>query len=187
MGTTPVYAFPYAGVNDPPNGPAQEQSLATAVENKIITVDAAIASNAAATLLHKRCLGGQRLTASTASFSAETLILTTGALALPANSAIEIEVTLNFNLTVGTDEMDLRFRDNNISGTVVKEIVKNNQRGSVPMQLQFSHYYETTVAETRTWAITLARFSGTGVIVAEAGTRVRVYADGSNTILTELP
>lgn len=43
MPTTPTYAFPYPALSDPPNGPSQIQALATAVENKIVTMDAAVA------------------------------------------------------------------------------------------------------------------------------------------------
>jgi hypothetical protein len=41
MGTTPIYGFPYPGVNDSPNGPAQIQALAEAVEADLATTDAA--------------------------------------------------------------------------------------------------------------------------------------------------
>lgn len=44
MGATPVYAFPYPGVNDSPNGPTQVQALATALETKVIAIDAAHAA-----------------------------------------------------------------------------------------------------------------------------------------------
>lgn len=40
MGVTPIYAFPFPALSDPPNGASQIQSLATAVENKIALVDA---------------------------------------------------------------------------------------------------------------------------------------------------
>jgi hypothetical protein len=36
---TPTYGFPYPELTDPPNGPAQFQALALAVENKIIITD----------------------------------------------------------------------------------------------------------------------------------------------------
>jgi|SRR5215217_2250643 len=39
---TPTYGFPYPVSNDSPNGAAQIQALATAVEGKFVTVDAAI-------------------------------------------------------------------------------------------------------------------------------------------------
>jgi hypothetical protein len=39
-GTTPVYGFPYPTASDTPAGHTQMQSLATAIENKIVTVDA---------------------------------------------------------------------------------------------------------------------------------------------------
>lgn len=41
-GATPIYLFPYPTLIDPPNGAANIQSLATAVEGKFVTSDAAI-------------------------------------------------------------------------------------------------------------------------------------------------
>jgi hypothetical protein len=186
-GATPIYGLPYWILGDQPHGPNLSEALATATETAVAARAAEIAAINASLLGYKRCLGGARLTANTAAFNAETLILSTGAIALPANTAIEVEFTLNLNLTVGTDELDVRFRDNNIAGTVRKEIIRLPQRASVPLQETFSNYYETTTAESKTWAITVARFSGTGNIVAESGTRVRVYADGSSSLLTETP
>jgi hypothetical protein len=58
-GTTPVYAFPYPSLSDPPNGAAQMQSLATAVENKIVTLDAALtAINSNSSPYSKGYVGG---------------------------------------------------------------------------------------------------------------------------------
>lgn len=39
MGNTPRYALPYAGLNDPPHGPNQEQALAVAVEAALGILD----------------------------------------------------------------------------------------------------------------------------------------------------
>ena len=39
MPVTPTYAFPYPALSDPPNGPAQFQALATAVENQLVTTN----------------------------------------------------------------------------------------------------------------------------------------------------
>lgn len=39
MPSTPVYALPYPALSDPPNGPAQIGSLATATETALILVD----------------------------------------------------------------------------------------------------------------------------------------------------
>ena len=39
MAATPRYAIPYAGVNDSPHGPNQQQALATAVETALAVVD----------------------------------------------------------------------------------------------------------------------------------------------------
>lgn len=39
MPTTPIYGFPYPSLSDPPNGPAQFQALAQAVETQIQRLD----------------------------------------------------------------------------------------------------------------------------------------------------
>lgn len=44
MGTTPVYALPYQGVNDSPNGPVLGQALAEAVEARLVSTDADVAA-----------------------------------------------------------------------------------------------------------------------------------------------
>lgn len=46
MAATPIYAFPYPGTGDSPNGPAQIQALAEALEAKLVLVDAAISGKA---------------------------------------------------------------------------------------------------------------------------------------------
>lgn len=43
MGLTPVYGFPYPALTDSPNGPAQLQALAEAVEADLVTTDANVA------------------------------------------------------------------------------------------------------------------------------------------------
>lgn len=58
-GTTPIYAFPYPSLSDPPNGAAQVQALATALENKIVTMDSALtAINSASSPYSKGRVGG---------------------------------------------------------------------------------------------------------------------------------
>lgn len=44
MGLTPIYGFPYPALTDSPNGPAQIQALAEAVEADLATTDATAAS-----------------------------------------------------------------------------------------------------------------------------------------------
>jgi hypothetical protein len=44
MGATPTYAFPFPAVSDSPNGPAQIQALAEALEAKIAAMDALAAT-----------------------------------------------------------------------------------------------------------------------------------------------
>jgi hypothetical protein len=47
VGVTPVYGFPYPALTDAPNGPAQIQALAEAVEADLVTTDNAVAALAA--------------------------------------------------------------------------------------------------------------------------------------------
>lgn len=44
VATTPVYAFPYQGLTDAPNGPTLGANLAAAVETELVRVDAAAAA-----------------------------------------------------------------------------------------------------------------------------------------------
>lgn len=44
MGTTPVYALPFQGLTDPPNGPTLGEDLALAVEAELARIDAVDAS-----------------------------------------------------------------------------------------------------------------------------------------------
>lgn len=39
MGTTPVYALPFQGLTDPPNGPTLGEDLALAVETELVRID----------------------------------------------------------------------------------------------------------------------------------------------------
>jgi hypothetical protein len=43
--TTPIYAFPYPVLTDPPNGAAQIQALAEAVEDTISTLDSSVSGD----------------------------------------------------------------------------------------------------------------------------------------------
>jgi hypothetical protein len=44
VGVTPVYGFPYPALTDPPNGPAQIQALAEAVEADLAVTDSNVAA-----------------------------------------------------------------------------------------------------------------------------------------------
>jgi hypothetical protein len=44
VGVTPIYGFPYPALTDSPNGPAQIQALAEAVEADLAVTDAAVAA-----------------------------------------------------------------------------------------------------------------------------------------------
>lgn len=134
MPTTPVYAFPYPSLGDPPNGPAQIQALATAVENKIITVDATDAaqtSNISAlqttvNTLNMRSLGGRIVTTVGVINSGISTTETNITKLAFENSAITIGRVYVFNLflsaqfSAGNDSFAVRIRkDTALSGTIL--------------------------------------------------------------------
>lgn len=110
-GTTPVYAFPYPTLSDPPNGAAQMQSLATAVENKIVPMDAAISvlQNPApvggeqrANALQSLATGNNKLNLPTATVAAAGItwngtnqytVLTTGIYAMSAELYMPLSIS----------------------------------------------------------------------------------------------
>lgn len=185
MGVTPTYGFPYPALTDPPNGPAQIQALAEAVEADLMVTDSNIATINATGLTYMRLLGGTRRTANSGAINTtETVFSTTGAVALPASSWFAIRCTLNFDLSVAAADFNMRFRDNNIAGTIVSErfLGVSNQAG-VPCQFTFEMIYTTAGAETRTWVATAQRATGSGNLIAETDSRVGVYYLGASSLL----
>ncbi len=186
MGVTPTYGFPYPALSDPPNGPAQFQALAEAVEADLIVTDANIATINATAPTYMKFLGGTRRTSSSGAINTtETVCTTTGAVALPANSWFAIRCILNFDLSVSFADFNLRFRENNLAGTIVSErFLGVSNQGGVPCQFTLEIIYNTAGAETRTWVMTAQRATGSGNLVAESDSRVGVYYLGASSLMT---
>lgn len=71
MPSTPVYGLPYPALSDPPNGPSQIGSLATATETALTTVNA----NANTKAPGHRLVANLQLTSDTGSVTATEVIL----------------------------------------------------------------------------------------------------------------
>lgn len=134
MPTTPVYSFPYPSLSDPPNGPAQFQALATAVENKIITIDSTDATQnsnistlqTTVNTLNMRSLGGRIAVAAGVITGGVTTTETNIPRLAFENSVIQsarvylFNVTLSAQFSIGSDSFTIRIRkDTALSGTVI--------------------------------------------------------------------
>jgi hypothetical protein len=149
--TTPTYAFPYPSLSDPPNGAGQIQSLAQAVENKIITVDATDAAqnssittiNTTLNTLNMRSLGGRIATTAgvinagitttevnITKIQFENSVITSGRIYV-------FHVTLSFQASAGNDSYQVRVRkDTALSGTIVAA------KATITQVSGFTHYLE---------------------------------------------
>lgn len=186
MGVTPIYGFPYPALSDPPNGAAQIQALAEAVEADLAVTDANISTINATAPTYMKFLGGTRRTSSSGSINTtEVVFSTSGAVALPANSWLMIRCVLNFDLTVTAADFNIRFRDSNIGGTILSErFFGVGYQAGVPCQYTTEIIYNTAGAETRTWVVTAQRATGSGNLVAESDSRVGVYYLGASSLMS---
>lgn len=134
MPNTPVYAFPYPSLADSPNGPAQFQALASAVENKIISIDSTdnTQSSNISTLqttvntLNMRSLGGRIVTTVGTIHTGITTTETNITKLAFENSSITVGRVYIFNLllsaqfSAANDSFAVRIRkDTALSGTVL--------------------------------------------------------------------
>lgn len=187
MAVTPIYGFPYPALTDSPNGPAQIQALAEAVEADLATTDANVAATTAAGLTHTRTLGGQVRTGDTAALNTvETQWASSGSLSLPASSLIIINAYVNFFTTVAQDDFNFKFRQTTSGGTVLREVIERVHVAGVPVEYQYSLYYKTTIAESRTWSATVVRQTGSGNIVIQGGSRVIVSVEGPSSLVPNI-
>lgn len=184
MGLTPVYGFPYPALTDSPNGPAQIQALAEAVEADLQTTDANVTALTAAGLTYARFVGGTQRSSDTGTITGETVFSTSGSLSLAASSVFLVRGRADFFTSVPGDRFDFRFRETNIGGTVVREVISNNvDAAGVPMTFEWAMFYKTAGSETKTWVATVSRFAGTGNIVCQGGSSVAVFYLGASTLL----
>ena len=186
MGVTPTYGFPYPALTDSPNGPAQIQALAEAVEADLVVTDANITNLVATGLTYMKFLGGTQRSSDTAAITAETVVSTSGAISLPASSLILVRGRIDYFTTTSDMELFVKFRTTNIAGAIERQIItdRNDGTAAVPKAHEWSLTYKTTSSETHTWVSTVARFSGTGTVTCQGGTSVMVYYLGASTLLS---
>lgn len=156
MGVTPVYAFPYPELTDPPNGPSQIQALATAVENKFVTVDSTVSSHTSSistlqttvNTLNLRSLGGRIVTTAGVINAGITTTEVNVTKAAFENSTITsgrvyiFTFTFSAQFTTANDSFLIRIRkDTALSGTVLVTWA------IIPQVSGFSHY----VTQRRPW------------------------------------
>lgn len=188
MGLTPVYGFPYPALTDSPNGPAQIQALAEAVEADLVVTDANIAAINTTGLTYTRVIGGKVRTADSAATSGTTEleVLDTGSLSLPASARCLVDVMMMYSNTAAGDDFDIRIRDTNVLGTQRQEVVTPRTDNLVPYVMNTSFIYTTTTAETKTFIASISRLLGTGVATVKATSYIIVYYLGTTAILGDL-
>lgn len=184
MGTTPIYGLPYPGILDPPNGPNQVQLLAEAAEGKFVTSDASVANLATSIGTYRKLVGVERLTSNTGAFATETAILEVVGAPIPANTFYVVEFVSYYNVSVAGAKWIYRFK-NSAGNTLIKDVV-DDQGGlmaGVPLQTRFELSDVTTAAQSRSLYVTVERYSGGGNYVAEAGSRLSIYAECPSSLL----
>lgn len=189
MGVTPIYGFPYPALTDAPNGPAQFQALAEAVEADLAVTDANIATINATGLTYTRLIGGKVRTtnASATSGTTELQVLDTGSLSLPASSRLRVDLMITYSGTVASDDFDVRIRDTNTSGTIRQEVITPRlDSGGIPYGYMASVIYTTTTSESKTFIGSIQRLSGTGTATVQASSYLMVYYVGATAILGNL-
>lgn len=188
MGVTPIYGFPYPALTDAPNGPAQIQALAEAVEADLAVTDANIATINTTGLTYTRVIGGKVRTtnASATSGTTELQVLDTGSLSLPASSRLRIDVMMTYSNTVVSDDLDFRIRDTNTAGTLRQEAVAHRSDAVVPYTILLSAIYTTTTSETKTFIASAQRITGTGTVTVQSTSYIVVSYLGATAILTNL-
>lgn len=107
MPNTPVYALPYPALSDPPNGPAQIGSLATATEAGLTTVN----SNANTKGPGHRLVANTVLTTATGTFAGTELnLMSTTWTSAGASEVYRIEFKGNFSSGTGTPNINVTMR-----------------------------------------------------------------------------
>jgi hypothetical protein len=188
VGLTPVYGFPYPALTDSPNGPAQIQALAEAVEADLIVTDSNISTLTATGLTYTKVIGGKVRTtnASATSGATELEVINTGSLSLAASSRFLIQVFIVADVTAIGDEWDFRIRETNVAGTQRQEVVWPKTDNAVPYTIEYSYIHTTTTSDTKTWVATVGRLGGTGTCTVKATSYMIVYYLGATSILGTL-
>jgi hypothetical protein len=178
MPTTPVYAFPYPSLSDSPNGPAQFQALAEAVENKIVAVDSVNSTQSSdistlqstVNLLDVRNLGG-RIAATVGVINAginttEVNISKLGftPTSVTINRVYVHVVTLSTQFSAGNDSFVVRVRkDTALSGTIVFSQAWISQVAGFTHDRSFIFPWIATATDASAdFFVSLQRVAGTG-------------------------
>jgi hypothetical protein len=165
-GATSKLGLPYPSLSDAPNGPANIQSLASAIDALGV-------------------IGGKRQTSAGAAINTvETIVIDTQTIAMPASSVFLIEFDLSFTTTVAATDVNMRIRLTSVSGTVVAgPIVYPGPYTTQGNSGRLAVVYKTTTAELNYFAGTIVRQAGTGNITAVTPTSLIVTNLGPNTLL----
>jgi hypothetical protein len=183
VGATPVYGFPYSAGTDAPNGPAQIQALAEAVESKFVTSDAAIAAANANIGTYRKLVGIERLASNTGAFSSETAVLIVNAAPIPANTFYVAEFIPKYNVSVAGARWIYRFKDVGTNALLMDIVDPGATEAGVPLQARFRYSDVTTTALSRSLYVSVERYSGGGNYVAEAGSTLAIYAECPSALL----
>lgn len=167
-GATSKLGLPYPSLADAPNGPANIQSLANAIDALGV-------------------IGGKRQTSTGAVVSSiETTVVDTQTLALPASSVFFLDFNLYFTAAVAGNDVSMKIRLTSISGTILGE----TSALGVYVSPEISHgflrvvYKTSTTAELDYFAGTIVHLgTGTSTVTAVTPTSLIVTNVGPSTLV----
>lgn len=173
MPVTPVYALPYPSLSDAPNGPAQFQALAEAVESKFVSVDSITSSHTASITLLNRLGIKDRASRSTDSTATATEIgvLRLDDVPILAGRIYAIQTTpLGLDSTSTNDEIiaQFRFTTDGSTPTTASTVLPGGRvqvrqtDSNVPEHKTIYTTYTPAANETLSLLLTVARLAGAG-------------------------
>lgn len=134
MPATPTYALRYPALSDSPNGPAQFQALAEDVEDELVRIDAAAASNTAniatntsgvTALAHRMT----RCTADTSNTSNSVYVVPTGFNVFPLGAGLTYQYRYHLYVTTALVTTGYRARIS-FTGTVTRTRGSSDYHGT---------------------------------------------------------
>lgn len=133
-------------------------------------------------------IGGQQRGSNSAGITSETQFLSTGTVALLANSTYRIDLMVRFFISVANDVFVIRLRDTNTSGTIRTEYNTDaHKSASTPYYANISLIYKTTSAEaSRSFIGSAARQSGSGNIVVESASAQTITYLGPSSLVAAI-
>lgn len=130
-------------------------------------------------------VGGQYRTTVPAGVAAtETVLVSTGAVSLDRNSIYKVTFSAIGDMGAASCDFDFRIRETNVTGTISKEQVMPRNIDLYPVGHVLTHWYATSVAETKTWVGTTQRIVGTGNFTPRIGTSIQVEKVGFLTTMS---